>query len=45
MTLDVIALGYAAIGIAVAIGAALAGRRPGAGDVLLLTACGPSPAR
>jgi len=41
MTLDVIALGYAAIGIAVAIGAALAGRRPGAGDVLLLTAVWP----
>jgi len=41
MTLDVIALGYAAIGIAVAIAAAIAGRRPGAGDVLLLTAVWP----
>lgn len=41
MTLDVIALGYAAIGVAVAIAAALAGRRPGAGDVLLLTAVWP----
>lgn len=41
MTLDVIALGYAAIGVAVAIGAAIAGRRPTAGDVLLLTAVWP----
>jgi len=41
MTLDVIALGYAAIGVAIAIGAALAGRRPGAGDVLMLTAVWP----
>jgi len=41
MTLDVIALGYAAIGIAVAIAGALAGRRPGVGDVLLLTAVWP----
>ncbi len=41
MTLDMIALGYAAIGIAVAIAAAIAGRRPGAGDVLLLTAVWP----
>ncbi|MBA3452519.1 MAG: hypothetical protein H0T42_05410 [Deltaproteobacteria bacterium] len=41
MTLDVIALGYAAIGVAVAIGLAIAGRRPTAGDVLLLTAVWP----
>jgi hypothetical protein len=41
MTLDLLALGYAAIGVAVAIGAALAGRRPTAGDVLLLTAVWP----
>jgi hypothetical protein len=41
MTLDVIAIGYAAIGVAVAIAAALAGRRPGAGDVLMLTAVWP----
>jgi hypothetical protein len=41
MTLDVIALGYAAIGVVVAIAAAVAGRRPSAGDVLLLTAVWP----
>jgi hypothetical protein len=41
MTLDVIAIGYAAIGVAVAIAAAVAGRRPGAADVLMLTAVWP----
>ncbi len=41
MTLDLIALGYASIGIVVAIAAAVAGRRPSAGDVLMLTAVWP----
>jgi hypothetical protein len=41
MTLDVIALGYASIGVLIAIGAACAGRRPGATDVLMLTTVWP----
>ena len=41
MTLDVIAIGYAAIGVVVAIAAAVAGRRPSAGDLLMLTTVWP----